>query len=45
MNRFQCHLFERGIFGYHGLGALSFSHTDSDLEKTYEGIEEALRVM
>ena len=45
LNRFQGLLLEQGIFGYHGLGVLSFSHTETDLEKTYEGIETALQLM
>lgn len=45
LDRFQGLLLERGIFGYHGLGALSFSHTDLDLERTYREIGNALKLM
>jgi glutamate-1-semialdehyde 2,1-aminomutase len=42
---FQGHLMQEGVFGYHGLGALSFTHTEEDIEKTLEGISNAVRTM
>ncbi|MHA2116102.1 MAG: aspartate aminotransferase family protein [Candidatus Thorarchaeota archaeon] len=39
---FQGLLMQEGIFGYHGLGALSFTHTEEDIEKTLEGISSAV---
>jgi glutamate-1-semialdehyde 2,1-aminomutase len=41
---FQATLVEEVIFGYHGLGALSFTHSEADLNQTLEAIEKiALR--
>ncbi|MFW9843915.1 MAG: aspartate aminotransferase family protein [Candidatus Thorarchaeota archaeon] len=42
---FQGHLMQEGIFGYHGLGALSFTHTEEDIEKTLDGISQAVKKM
>ncbi|MFW9794775.1 MAG: aspartate aminotransferase family protein [Candidatus Thorarchaeota archaeon] len=42
---FQGYLMQEGIFGYHGLGALSFTHTDTDVEMTLEGISNAIKKM
>ncbi len=42
---FQSILMEEGVFGYHGLGALSFAHDESDLEKTVEAVEVAIEVL
>ena len=42
---FQGFLMQEGVFGYHGLGALSFTHTNKDIEKTLEGISNAVRNM
>jgi glutamate-1-semialdehyde aminotransferase len=42
---FQGHLMQEGIFGYHGLGALSFEHTNEDIERTLDGISNAIRNM
>jgi glutamate-1-semialdehyde 2,1-aminomutase len=42
---FQGHLMQEGVFGYHGLGALSFTHTEEDIEKTLQGISDAVRTM
>ncbi|MFW9917914.1 MAG: aspartate aminotransferase family protein, partial [Candidatus Thorarchaeota archaeon] len=42
LNYFQGLLMEQGVFGYHGLGALSFSHSDEDLEKTFEAVVKAV---
>ncbi|MFW9964677.1 MAG: aspartate aminotransferase family protein [Candidatus Sifarchaeia archaeon] len=42
---FQGHLMQEGVFGYHGLGALSFVHTEEDIDKTLEGIANAIRNM
>jgi glutamate-1-semialdehyde 2,1-aminomutase len=42
---FQGYLMQEGIFGYHGLGALSFTHTESDVEKTLESISIAFQKM
>ncbi|MHA1907265.1 MAG: aspartate aminotransferase family protein [Candidatus Thorarchaeota archaeon] len=42
---FQSILMEEGIFGYHGLGALSFAHSESDLAKTAEAIEVAIKAL
>lgn len=38
----QAMLFERGIFGYHGLGGLSFAHTTQDIKRTREALSEAI---
>ena len=38
---FQAMLMEQGVFGYHGLGALSFEHSKQDLEKTLEAVSVA----
>ncbi len=40
---FQGFLMQEGVFGYHGLGALSFTHTEEDVEKTLTGISNAVR--
>ncbi|MHA2601349.1 MAG: aspartate aminotransferase family protein [Candidatus Thorarchaeota archaeon SMTZ1-83] len=45
LDRFQGFLMENGVFGYHGLGALSFSHSDEDLEKTYEATARAISAL
>jgi glutamate-1-semialdehyde 2,1-aminomutase len=37
---FQATLIENGIFGYHGLGGLSFAHSEADLHRTLEVIEQ-----
>ena len=42
LSYFQGLLMEEGVFGYHGLGALSFSHSDEDLEKTFEAVVKAV---
>ena len=39
LDRFQSILMEEGVFGYHGLGALSFAHSESDLTKTIHAVE------
>jgi len=41
----QSCLMQEGILGYHGLGALSFAHTDDDIEKTLTGISRAIEKM
>jgi glutamate-1-semialdehyde 2,1-aminomutase len=38
LDKFQSLLMQEGIFGYHGLGAMSFSHTKEDVEKTLDAI-------
>ncbi|MFW9892579.1 MAG: aspartate aminotransferase family protein [Candidatus Thorarchaeota archaeon] len=38
---FQGFLMQEGVFGYHGLGALSFTHSEQDIERTLEGISNA----
>ena len=38
---FQAFLMEQRVFGYHGLGALSFSHTKTDLDWTIDGVSNA----
>ncbi len=45
LDRFQGLLMERGVFGYHGLGAMSFAHSKEDLDKTYEVIADAVSVL
>jgi len=40
---FQGFLMQEGVFGYHGLGALSFTHTEEDIEKTLSGIANAVK--
>ncbi len=42
---FQGYLMQEGVFGYHGLGALSFTHSEEDVEKTLAGISNAVRNM
>lgn len=42
---FQGYLMQEGIFGYHGLGALSFEHTKEDIEMTLQGISRAIEQM
>ena len=42
---FQGYLMQEGVFGYHGLGALSFTHSKEDVEKTLEGISRAIQKM
>ncbi|MFX1484670.1 MAG: aspartate aminotransferase family protein [Promethearchaeota archaeon] len=42
---FQGFLMQEGVFGYHGLGALSFTHSEQDIEKTLEGISNAVGKM
>ena len=39
---FQGFLMQEGVFGYHGLGALSFTHTKEDIEKTLAAISVAI---
>ena len=43
LDKFQSILMEEGVFGYHGLGAISFSHSESDLSKTFDAIEVAVK--
>jgi glutamate-1-semialdehyde 2,1-aminomutase len=38
LDKFQSLLMQEGIFGYHGLGGMSFSHTKEDIEKTLDAI-------
>ena len=42
---FQGYLMQEGIFGYHGLGALSFTHSDEDVERTLQGVSNAVKNM
>jgi glutamate-1-semialdehyde 2,1-aminomutase len=42
---FQGFLMQEGVFGYHGLGALSFTHSEEDIEKTLQGISNAVTNM
>jgi glutamate-1-semialdehyde 2,1-aminomutase len=42
---FQGHLMQEGVFGYHGLGALSFTHTEKDTERTLWAIVAAIDKM
>ncbi len=39
LDEFQARLIEKGVFGYHGLGAMSFAHSDEDLEQTLGAVE------
>ncbi|MFW9788634.1 MAG: aspartate aminotransferase family protein [Candidatus Thorarchaeota archaeon] len=39
---FQSLLMQENIFGYHGLGALSFAHNQEDMEFTLNGIRTAV---
>jgi glutamate-1-semialdehyde aminotransferase len=39
---FQGYLMQEHIFGYHGLGAMSFSHSQNDLDQTLDGIRIAV---
>jgi glutamate-1-semialdehyde aminotransferase len=34
---------EQGISGYRGLGAMSFEHSEQDLEKTLEAVARAAK--
>jgi glutamate-1-semialdehyde 2,1-aminomutase len=45
MDKFQGLLLQEGILGYHGLGALSFSHSEQDIEYTYHAIERVIESM
>ena len=38
LDKFQSLMMQEGIFGYHGLGAMSFSHTKEDIDKTLGAI-------
>jgi glutamate-1-semialdehyde 2,1-aminomutase len=38
----QATLFEKGIFGYHGLGGLCFAHTEKDIQMSQEVLFEAI---
>lgn len=38
LDKFQSLLMQEGVYGYHGLGAMSFSHTKEDVEKTLDAI-------
>jgi glutamate-1-semialdehyde 2,1-aminomutase len=42
---FQGFLMQEGIFGYHGLGALSFAHSKEDVERTLTAISQAIQNM
>lgn len=42
---FQGFLMQEGVFGYHGLGALSFAHTQQDVDRTLTGISNAVKNM
>ncbi len=42
---FQSMLIEQGVFGYHGLGALSFTHTEQDLERTLSAVTTVIENM
>jgi glutamate-1-semialdehyde 2,1-aminomutase len=41
-DKLQGLLMEQGVFGYHGLGALSFAHEKKDLDKTLDAIAIAI---
>ena len=41
---FQSFLMQERVLGYHGLGALSFSHTAVDIELTLNGIRNAIEL-
>ncbi|MHA2213633.1 MAG: hypothetical protein ACW992_10785, partial [Candidatus Thorarchaeota archaeon] len=43
MDRFQGLLMQEGVFGYHGLGAMSFSHSADDIASTLSAIEIAAK--
>ncbi|MFX1343405.1 MAG: aspartate aminotransferase family protein [Promethearchaeota archaeon] len=38
----QAALFEQRIFGYHGLGGISFAHTDMDIQMTQKALFRAI---
>jgi glutamate-1-semialdehyde 2,1-aminomutase len=42
LDRFQSRLVENGVFGYHGLGALSFEHTQDDVNETVDVISQLI---
>jgi len=45
LETFQSLLLEQGVLGYHGLGALSFVHSDRDLENTLNAISVVTKEM
>jgi glutamate-1-semialdehyde 2,1-aminomutase len=45
MDKFQGLLMQEGVLGYHGLGALSFSHSKEDIEFTYNAIRNSVESM
>ncbi|MFX0107208.1 MAG: aspartate aminotransferase family protein [Candidatus Hodarchaeota archaeon] len=45
LDKFQGLLMERGLFGYHGLGCISFSHTKEDLQKSFDIITEVIHLL
>ncbi len=42
MDYFQGKLLENGVFGFHGLGALSFNHSENDLNFTLEMVSKGV---
>ncbi|RLI50640.1 MAG: aspartate aminotransferase family protein [Candidatus Thorarchaeota archaeon] len=42
---FQTLLIESGVFGYHGLGALSFAHSTEDIEQSVAAVEGVIQGM
>jgi glutamate-1-semialdehyde 2,1-aminomutase len=45
LETFQGLLLEQGVLGYHGLGALSFVHSDKDLDNTLNAISVVVKEM
>ena len=45
LEMFQALLLEKGVLGYHGLGALSFVHSDKDLDDTLNAISAVAKEM
>jgi glutamate-1-semialdehyde 2,1-aminomutase len=43
MSRLQALLLEQGVFGYHGLGGLSFAHGSVDLRETLSALESVVK--
>jgi hypothetical protein len=42
---FQSLLVEEGVFGYHGLGGLSFAHSKDDFQETLNAIQTVVSTL
>ncbi len=45
LDLFQSLLFEQGVFGFHGLGAISFAHTKEDISRTLDVAREVAPIV